>query len=148
MEKNNTEFVLDAYKRIILSKKLNVSYSEAIKIYNNYCYYIDKYNLKNIENELYLILIALKNVMECDDIEELKSVNTDLNEFTIYNMIPLEDIIKSLYAKEYNDSIYSIKNQKESLQSQLNLGIIDSDGAGYELEMKIKEKQYMISFNI
>jgi len=43
--------------------------------------------------------------------------------------------------KEIIKLIENIKNQRESLQSQLNLGIIDSDGAGYELEMINKKER-------
>ena len=37
--------------------------------------------------------------------------------------------------------IENLKNQKELLNSELNLGIIDTDGAGYELEMINKKER-------
>ena len=46
--------------------------------------------------------------------------------------------------KEIINLIENIKKQRESLQSQLKLGIIDNDGAGYELEMiNQKERKLM-----
>lgn len=50
------------------------------------------------------------------------------------NMNRHQEIIKTLLTLQY---------QKESLKSQMNLGIIDSDGAGYELEM-IKKKERVL----
>jgi len=43
--------------------------------------------------------------------------------------------------KEILTLLENLKKQKESLQSEIKLGIIDTDGAGYELDMITKKEQ-------
>ena len=110
---NDNQVSIDEIKEMIFNKKFGMIKEQTDLIYNRYCFNKNIIINSKLDNNIKLLLIDIYDIYNCDNIEKLKYIYlTSERTITDFKTILfLESSIRNEYAKLYNNTLYTVKEE-------------------------------------
>ena len=109
----NKNISLDEIKTAIFDRKFGLSMEDTKFICDRYCHDMNMLSSSDLDIKVFNILRSINEIYTCDNIEVLEYlfINSKRVKKSFNTVAALESSIRSEYAKEYNKTLYKVKDE-------------------------------------